>query len=131
MFTAVVVATLALCIGATTSVFSIVESALLNGLGYRQIDRLVAVWSDNPQRTTDHYQVSVGDYFDWRARSSLVTSSSPASFPSWNAMYSGPEGWSESTSARFRQISCGRSALRRRSGATSPTPKTGAAPPAP
>jgi len=48
-FTAVVVATLALCIGATTSVFSIVESALLNGLGYRQIDRLVAVWSDNPQ----------------------------------------------------------------------------------
>ena len=43
-FTAIVVVTLACCIGATTSVFSIVESVLLHGLRYRQIDQLVAVW---------------------------------------------------------------------------------------
>jgi len=91
MFTAVVVATLALCIGATTSVFSVVESALLNGLGYRQIDRLVAVWSDNPQENNDHYQVSVGDYFDWRARTYSFTQLA-GFFPSWNTLYSGPDG---------------------------------------
>ena len=91
MFTAVVVATLALCIGATTSVFSIVESALLNGLGYRQIDRLVAVWSDNPQENNDHYQVSVGDYFDWRARTHSFAQLA-GFFPSWNTLYSGPDG---------------------------------------
>ncbi len=91
MFAAVVVATLALCIGATTSVFSIVESALLNGPGYRQIDRLVAVWSDNPQENNDHYQVSVGDYFDWRARTHSYAQLA-GFFPSWNTLYSGPDG---------------------------------------
>ena len=91
MFTAVVVTTLALCIGATTSVFSIVESALLNGLGYRQIDRLVAVWSDNPKESNDHYQVSVGDYVDWRARTHSYAQLA-GFFPSWNALYAGPDG---------------------------------------
>ena len=91
MFTTVVVATLALCIGATTSVFSIVESALLNGLGYRQIDRLVALWSDNPQENNDHYQVSVGDYFDWRARAHSFAQVA-GFFPSWNTLYAGPDG---------------------------------------
>jgi predicted permease len=91
VFTAVVVSTLALCIGATTSVFSIVESALLNGLGYRQIDRLVAVWSDNPQENNDHYQASVGDYFDWRARNHSFTRLA-GYFPIWNALYAGAGG---------------------------------------
>ena len=91
MFTAVVVSTLALCIGATTSVFSIVESALLNGLGYRRIDRLVAVWSDNAKENNDHYQVSVGDYFDWRARTRSFAQLA-GFFPSWNTLYSGPDG---------------------------------------
>jgi len=91
VFTAIVVSTLALCIGATTSVFSIVESALLNGLGYRQIDRLVAVWSDNPKESNDHYDVSVGDYFDWRARTHAFASLA-GYFPTWNTLYSGPDG---------------------------------------
>ena len=67
-FTAIVVLTLSLCIGASTAVFSIVESVLLRGLAYRDLDRLVAVWSNNPKEKNDHYQVSIGDYFDWRAR---------------------------------------------------------------
>jgi len=63
-FSFIVVGTLALCIGATSSVFSVVESVLLRGLNYRDLDRLVAVWSDNPKESNDHYQVSIGDYFD-------------------------------------------------------------------
>ncbi len=90
-FTTIVVATLALCIGATTSVFSIVESVLLNGLGYRHLDRLVAVWSDNPKEKTDRYQVSVGDYFDWRQRSHSF-SQLAGFFPIWNTIYSAPDG---------------------------------------
>jgi putative ABC transport system permease protein len=87
--TAVVVVTLALCIGASTSVFSIVESVLLRGLAYRDLDRLVAVWSNNPQEKTDHYQVSVGDYFDWRARSRSFEQLA-GFFPVWTATYTAP-----------------------------------------
>jgi predicted permease len=42
-FAAIVVTTLALCIGANTAIFSIVDSVLLRGLPFRQPDRLVAV----------------------------------------------------------------------------------------
>src|SRR5678809_49462 len=58
-FSLVVVGTLALCIGATSSVFSVVESVLLRGLDYRDLNRLVAVWSNNAKESNDHYQASV------------------------------------------------------------------------
>ena len=83
--------TLALCIGATTAVFSVVESVLLDGFGYRRIDRLAAVWSDNARENNHQYQVSVGDYVDWRARAHSF-SQLAAFFPTWNALYSAPDG---------------------------------------
>jgi predicted permease len=47
-FTIVAVATLAIGIGATTAVFSVVDGALLKPLPYPQSDRLVALWHDAP-----------------------------------------------------------------------------------
>jgi putative ABC transport system permease protein len=89
-FTGIVVLTLALCIGASTAVFSIVESVLLRGLAYRDLDRLVAVWSSNPKEQTDRYQVSIGDYFDWRARSRSFEQLA-GFFPIWTATYTAPD----------------------------------------
>ena len=88
-FALVVVATLALCIGATSSVFSVVESVLLRGLDYRDLDRLVAVWSNNRKASNDRYQVSVGDYFDWHDRAHSFEQLA-GFFPIWNAAYSAP-----------------------------------------
>ncbi len=89
-FSIIVVSTLALCIGATSSVFSVVESVLLRGLDYRDLDRLVAVWSNNTKETNDRYEVSVGDYFDWRDRAHSFDQLA-GFFPIWNASYTAPD----------------------------------------
>ena len=89
-FTTIVVATLALCIGAGSAVFTIVESTLLRGLDYRDLGSLVAVWSDNPKEGTDRYPASVGDYYDWRQRSRSFDQLA-GYFPIWNATYTAPD----------------------------------------
>ena len=89
-FTAIVILTLSLCIGASTAIFSVVESVLLRGLRYRDLDRLVAVWSKNTNDKVDKYQVSIGDYFEWRARNRSFEQLA-GFFPTWNATYTAPE----------------------------------------
>ena len=81
-FTAVVVGTLALCIGANTAIFSIVNSVLLDGLPYTNLDGLVSIWSNDRTNNRDRNEVSVGDYRDMRTRARTL-SSVAAYFPGW------------------------------------------------
>jgi putative ABC transport system permease protein len=68
-FTAVVVLTLALGIGANTAIFSVINAVLLQPLPFAEPDRLVTVWNVNTKTGGDGVQVSYPDFNDWRAQS--------------------------------------------------------------
>jgi|SRR5579872_125631 len=66
------ITTLALAIGMTTSVFSIVNSVLLRPLPYRDADRLAVMWSMFSQNGRG--PVSFDDFEDWRRDSKTLES---------------------------------------------------------
>jgi len=67
-FTTVAVLTLALGIGATTAIFTVINSVLLRPLTYGQPDRLVMVWERNNARPRDRNVVNADNYRDWKDR---------------------------------------------------------------
>ena len=73
-FTIIVVLTMALGIGANTTIFSAVDAVLLNPLPYQEPDRLMAVWETNRQLSPemwDRNEVALGNFRDWRSRNQV------------------------------------------------------------
>ncbi|HSK63328.1 MAG TPA: ABC transporter permease [Pyrinomonadaceae bacterium] len=65
-FTAVAVVTLALGIGGSTSIFTVVDAALLRGLPYKAPDRLYHLWEKTPQDAFSKREFSYPDYQDYQ-----------------------------------------------------------------
>jgi putative ABC transport system permease protein len=69
-FTAIVIATLALGIGVTTAMFTIVDAAVLRPYQFADSDRLVVAWEINRGRDINRFSGSVANYLDWQSGAS-------------------------------------------------------------
>src|SRR5262245_20645331 len=68
-FTALVVFTVALGIGASAAIFSVVNSVLLRRLPYRNAENIVAIQELNPQGS--RVQVTSANFLDWRKQNTV------------------------------------------------------------
>src|SRR5919201_6324704 len=72
-FTAAAVAALALGIGATTAIFSVVHAVLMRSLGWGEESRLVSIRGNFPPQGLINIPVSALEYFDLRGAEFLET----------------------------------------------------------
>ena len=82
-FTLIAVLTLALGIGATTAIFSVVNGVLLRELPYRDEARLVTLWQNDLKSGIEREEVSPANFFDWRDRvqsCDIVAAAEPFAF---------------------------------------------------
>jgi putative ABC transport system permease protein len=68
-FTAIAALTLALGVGATTAIFSVVNAVMLRPLPFTEPDRLVRIWESNVERGWPTFAVSHPNFLDWRSQS--------------------------------------------------------------
>jgi putative ABC transport system permease protein len=67
-FTTIALLILALTIGSTVSMFSLVDAVLLRPLPFPNADRVVVMWESNPTAKLDRFPVSGPNFLDWRAQ---------------------------------------------------------------
>src|SRR5216110_2260139 len=65
-FTLIAVMTMALGIGASTAIFTVVDAALLRGLPYQSPERLFHLWESRPQQEFAQREFSYPDYQDYQ-----------------------------------------------------------------
>jgi predicted permease len=73
LFALIAIATLALGIGASTAIFSVVNSVLLRPLPFAQPDRLVQVWETDFKMGADRNVVNPVNFLDWTEQNRSFT----------------------------------------------------------
>ena len=79
LFTLTVVLTLALGIGGTTAIFSVVNAVLLRPLPFQEPERLMQVAEKNDALRLPAFGVSALNYLSWKEQTQRSTSSAPSS----------------------------------------------------
>jgi len=77
-FTIVAILTLALGIGASTSIFSVVNTVLLGHLPYKDPGRLAMIWGANTRRGINQMPISPGDFFEWKQKNTAFADIAPS-----------------------------------------------------
>ncbi|MBC7924534.1 MAG: ABC transporter permease [Bryobacteraceae bacterium] len=86
------VAGLALSIGATTAIFSVVHAVLLQSIGLQDTARLVSLWPSDAKRGQTHVEACFADLEDWEKETGLIEQAALASSVNLDVpMYDGGE----------------------------------------
>jgi predicted permease len=80
VFTVAAIGTLALGIGANTTIFSLVQTMLLRPLPYQDPDQVVMVWEDRTAAGFPRNTPAPGNYRDWRSRNRSFTDMAATAF---------------------------------------------------
>ena len=91
-WTMAIVAILALGIGASTGVFSVVRRVLLRPIPVAELDRLVVAWETDPWQSGSLIEVSFPYFLDWRAESSSFDDMAAFGSVNWGLGFKGPPG---------------------------------------
>lgn len=67
-FTMAATITLTIAIGATASVFGVVDGVLLKPFPFRDPGRVFVIWESNPELNMPRFPVSPADYLDWQTQ---------------------------------------------------------------
>jgi predicted permease len=90
VFTVAAIGTLALGIGANTTIFSLVQTVLLQPLPYQDPDQVVMVWEDNTPAGFPRNTPAPGNFNDWRAGNRSFTDMAATRFVFANLTMDGP-----------------------------------------
>ncbi len=88
-YTAAVIFTLALVIGANSAIFSAVHAVLLNPLPIQQAGRVVVCWGANASRNLPVVELSYQNFQDWAARSRSFAKTAAAGSSTWPVVLEG------------------------------------------
>ena len=89
-FAAAAAATLALAIGANTTMFSVLNAVLLRPLPYRAPEQLAMLWTENPTQNLREGRSALWDVEQWRTQSQSFADM--ATFDSVSTTLTGAEG---------------------------------------
>jgi putative ABC transport system permease protein len=105
-FTAIALATLALGIGATVSIFSVADAVMFKALPFRDPDRVVVVYEKNPALGRFRLSAAVANFRDWRQQSQTLEGVS-AVFDAPVNLTGGPNGRIDPEELKAERISAG------------------------
>ena len=88
-FALTAILTLALGIGATTAIFSVVNAVLLRPLPYAESDRIVTIQNFRPKTGTSSLAISAPDFHDWKAQSRSFEAMGYYAGGEWSATVNG------------------------------------------
>src|SRR5438270_10097610 len=106
-FTIAAVVALALGVGATTAIFTVLDRVVLRPLPYPDPDRLVMVWEANDGKGLSHERLSPVNFMDYRGLSQIFEDAAAWWYPQLNLTETGREPMrvaSIETSANFFSV---------------------------
>lgn len=73
--------TLALGIGTTTAIFTVVDAELLRPLPYQRPEGLVRIFERNPKLKIEQFSASLFNYLSWKERENVFASRARSASP--------------------------------------------------